>query len=212
MLRRLAILALATALLAASCGGEGEAAIEPINRSEEVPVEIAVEITGDLSITLRETIPSNFIVHRTANTSEDSRNTQIVGTEPLEPIKYGSAAILPGIGLIPYDGDGTYTITEGSPFDAIKEVEATQKGPLEKSSIKIDWWPNGDITTEPETFMRRAKPCKVVVDNKGTRGTVTCPDVTNEARTKHFSFKMSWVAPTTPAPTTSTAPMPTEAP
>jgi hypothetical protein len=204
MLRLAGALFLAPLLVAQACGGS-DAAVAEIERTESVPVDLSVTMKGDLDVTFRETVTSHFIVRRTNNKDEQAQNSQVVGTEPTAPIKYGNAAFLAGVGIMPYRGDGTYTIPVGSPLDAVQESQRTGQQAKLTSSIKVEWWPTGDVMTGAESFMRRAKPCKVVVKNLGTQGTVTCPDVTNETQDKHFSLTIRWVAPVKPSPTTSTS-------
>jgi hypothetical protein len=199
MLRTAGSLVLALLLLAPACGGSS-AAFSEINRTETVPVELTVTMKGAFDVTFHETVMSHFIARRTKAKDEGARNSQVVGTEPAEPIKYGNAAFLAGVGVFPYQGDGTYTIPVGSPLDAVKEAQRTGQQPKVASSIKVSWWPTGDVQTNPEDFLRRAKPCTVIVKEQATRGTVTCPDVTNEVQDKHFSLTLSWVAPTAPTP------------
>lgn len=187
---------------AAACGSSDD--VVEVNRNEAVPVQLAVILKGDVSVSFAETVTSRFIVRRTKDKNEDLRKAQIVGVEPIDPIKFGNGAFLAGVGVVHFDGDGTYTIPEGSPMDAVTASKETGLQPEVTSSVKVDWWPTGQIEDAPETFLRRAKPCRVVVKNQGTQGTVTCPDVTNEKRDKHFAMTLSWTAPTTPAVTTST--------
>jgi hypothetical protein len=200
VLRRRLLLVMPAMLLAASCGGD-EA---EINRVEKVPVELTVTMKGDINVTFSETVSSNFIVRR-LKTKEKEAGSDVLGTEPAEPVKYGEAAFLAGVAVVPFEGDGTYTIPVGSTVDMISSASGGAAPEL-GSSIKVDWWPTGDATGDPETFMRRDKPCEVVVKGKGTRGTLTCPDVTNEARSKRFSLVLSWVAPSTPTTTSTSSP------
>jgi hypothetical protein len=181
---------------AAACGSDGETAVE-IDRNETVPVHLAITMKGDINVSFAETVSSYFIVRRTKGKSDAERQTQVIGVEPTSPIKYGAAAFLAGVGVTPYVGDGTYTIPTGSPIEELQKSQKTGTQPNVTSSIKVDWWPSGQVETDPEGFMRRAKPCRVVIKNNGSRGTLTCPDVTNEAQDKHFSLTLDWTAPVT---------------
>ena len=178
------------------CGGpEKEAAVEEINRVEVVPVQLSITMKGGLDVVFADTVSSHFVVQRTTSKSADEQNGQVVGTEPVNPIRYGRSAFVAGVSILPYTGDGEYTISIGSPHDLVKQAQAGGSGVTAQSSIKVDWWGTGDVTIDPETFMRRAQPCTAVVTDKGTRGMLRCPDVTNEAQDKHFSLELSWIAP-----------------
>lgn len=200
MLKPSAVVVLLLSLLvpAAGCGVGGTEA-EEINRIEEVPVELSMKFRGDLDLTLTERITSRFIVRRTND--KERQKFQVLGVEPAEPVRAGNARFLAGVAVVPYQGDGEYTIPVGSPFDAAAAQEGQSSSV--QSSIKVEWWPTGDLESEPERYMRRAKPCTVEVRENGTEGVLRCPDVTNEARDKHFSFELRWKAPRTPAPTTT---------
>lgn len=202
MLRCVAVF-LAAVVAASGCSRGGEKVVT-INRVEQVPVELSVTVKGDVNVAYRDKVNSQFIVRRFDAKSADERNSQVVGTEPVEPIKLGTTAFLAGVSIVPYEGDGEYTIPVGSPLDAIHLSSAGGR-PEVGSSVKVDWWPGGDVDADPETFMRRVKPCKVVVKDHGTRGTVECPDVTNDMQDKHVSLSLTWVAPARAAATTSTS-------
>lgn len=194
--------ALGLALMTQGCGNRG-ASITEINRNETVPVDLSVVIKGDINIMYKQTVSSHFIVRRTKSKNSDAQAAQVVGTEPVAPVNADKAAFLAGVAVIPYFGDRTYTIPPGSPYDLVNQQSGAKRVEA-GSSVKVEWWPTGDLQGASETFLRRAKPCTVVIAGHGTRGTATCPDVTNEARNKHFSLTLQWVAPVASAPTTTT--------
>lgn len=198
MLRRHIGAAVVTLLVLPACG-DSKKSVE-ITRSEEVPVELSVSMVGDVTMDFKETVKSRFILRRTASKAPGAHESQVVGTEPVDPVKYGKGLFIAGAAVIPFTGDGKYTIPAGSIFDAAYNPQQAVG-----STIKVEWWPDGDLKKESEVYMRRARPCDVVVAGDGTRGTVTCPDVTNEKRDKHFRMVLRWVAPKAPAPTTTTA-------
>lgn len=203
MLRLVALFVALTVMMGA-CGSDKE--ITVLDRNDELPVALDISLTGDLDVSFRDTVQSRFIVRRFKVKTEDERNSQVMGTEPIEPIKHGSGALVAGFALTPYEGDGTYTIPIGSPFDIVKQAQTgSRSGVRVTSSIKVEWWPNGNFDTDPEVYMRRAKPCRVVVKDHGTRGTLNCPDVTNEQQDKHFTLALTWEAPDTSPSTSTTA-------
>ncbi len=195
MLRGLAV-ALAACTLAASASGCGDKAdAAEIDRNETVPVELTVELKGDLNLSFKGKVESKFIVRRTKNKDENAQRSQVAGTESVNPIRHNGMAFIAGVAILPYTGDRTYAIPVGSPMDALKQAQQSPEAVQVSSSIKVEWFPTGDPAGDGEMFMRRAQPCEAVVKAEGTRGTVTCPDVTNEEQSKHFSLSLSWVAP-----------------
>jgi hypothetical protein len=203
VLRRLALAGLVVVpLVAGGCGVIGGSGAVEIERMEQVPVELSVKLRGDVNLTFDRKVLSSFAVRRT--NERDVRRFQVVGVGPVEPVRVGTAAVLPGVAVVPYQGDGEYTIEPGSLLDQAKAQQDGAQRPTVQSSIKIDYWPTGDVQSEPESYMRRVKACTVKVKKQGTEGVATCPDVTTEARDKHFSFEFRWRAPKTPAPATTT--------
>jgi hypothetical protein len=207
MLKRSTSLLLLSLLIVPACG-RSDASAPEMDRNETVPVRLEITMKGDVNLAFRKTVKSYFVARRIKNKETGEMASAIVGTQPVEPVKDGGSAFLAGVAIIPFAGNGKYTIPVGSPLETMEKAKAAGIQPESTSSIQIDWWPTGAIeTAAPETYNRRAKPCSVVIEKLGARGIVECPDVTDESRQKHFSFSFRWLAPIRAAPTTtSTAP------
>jgi hypothetical protein len=193
----------AVPLVLGGCGViGGESSTPEVNRVEQVPVELSLKLRGDVDLTVEETVTAKFVVRRTS--VKEQKQFQIMGVESVDPVRAGPGLLLAGFALQPFQGDGEYTIEPGSALDAAKAAQASGgQAPREQSSVRVIWWPTGNLDEEPEEYQRRAKACTAEVDGEGTEGVLRCPDVTTEARDKHFSLELRWRAPTTPAPTTT---------
>lgn len=193
MLKRVAVAWAVGCLALAGCRDD-EKAVD-VNRNDTVPVRFDVSLRGGVTATVNQTVEARFILRRTTSRDADQRRAQVLGVEPTEPIRLGDAALLAGFAVLSFEGDGTYTIPVGSPYDVVNGSQNPNRQPEVTSSIKVEWWPTGSVDAPRDLFMRRAKPCKAEVQGDGLKGTVTCPDVTNEAQDKHFSLSLSWTAP-----------------
>lgn len=201
-MRRLACGGLAFVALVSSAGcgigrgaGSGDDGTE-VERIEQIPVELSVKLRGDINATLsKRVLKSTFVVRRTKD--ETLANDQVMGVETVDPVAVDGMLIKTGIAVVPFKGDGKYTMKAGSPSDALKEEEESKRTgkPRQRSSVKVEWWRGTDIKGPTELFWRREKECKATVRDEGTRGHVVCPVVTDEARTKKFSFEFSWDVP-----------------
>lgn len=195
MLRRLRFSLVAVlvsvALVGASCArGKAEADIQ--ERNEDIPMVVSVALKGDLAVkvTKRKVLTKMIVV-----TGDDVSVAQrVLGVEVVDPIAEGPVKVKPGVAIVAYRGDGRYTIPVGSPYDAVKaEEEAKRTGkPRNRSSVKVEWWP---ADREPEFYLRREKPCTVKVDDGGMKGSVRCPQMTQEGSgDRRFSLEFSWEA------------------
>lgn len=189
-----------SAAVGAGCdrgGGSGaDASPADVNRIEQIPLQVTVKLRGDVDLTLdKKVVKATFVVRRFKDKKQF--DNQVMGAEVLEPVAVGSMLVKAGFSLHPFTGDGKYTLRPGSPYDAQKEeAEAQRTGESRrKSSVKVEWWPGGNIKGPTELFMRRLEPCKATVEDDATRGRVFCPVVTDEARTKKFSLEFIWDVP-----------------
>lgn len=187
MLRRRAVLAAAAVPIALlGCGRSQVDAGE--TRTDEIPVKLTIKLRGDRDVTVENHVAkSRFILIR--RTKAEEKELNIMGVEPVEPIKVGGIALVAGVAVHPFLGDGTYTIPPGSPHDPPPQGDAALRA--SKSSVRVEWWPDGDTTGQnTEEFLRREKECKVKVEDDGTKGRVSCPSILGE--NVRFSLEMSW--------------------
>lgn len=193
----MAVILAGVSLATTACGGgDAGAAGKEITRLEEIPVELTVKMRGDINLTIdKQVITSTFVVRRVKD--NEQADQQIVGVETLEPVAVDNMLVIVGGSIVPYKGDGKYTIEPGSIFDAAKEAEAAAKAgkKRQRSSVKVEWWPGSDIAGETVLFLRREKACKATISEEGTRGRIVCPVVTDEARSKRFSLDLAWDVP-----------------
>lgn len=177
-------------------GGSVKASNVEVTRVETIPVELTVKLRGDINLTMTKRIlKSTFIVRQTKD--KEQANNQVMGVENIDPVEVDGMLIKAGVSVVPFQGDGKYKFNPGSPSDAVKEEEEAQKTgkPRKRSSMKVEWWSTKDITGPTELFWRRVEECNATVEQDATRGRVVCPVVTNENRSKKFSFELSWDVP-----------------
>jgi hypothetical protein len=186
-------------LIVPACG-RSDAAAPEMDRYEEVPVRLEITVKGDVDIRFRGTVQSQYVARRVKDES-GKFVSEVVGVQPVEPVRYGNAAFLVGAAILPFSGNGNYVIPVGSMSETVGKAQKAGLQPEPTSNIQIDWWLSGNIETDPERYEHRSKPCQVVIEKLGARGTVTCPDVTDAARQKHVSVTLRWVAPTHAATT-----------
>lgn len=187
------LLVVVLVLTSGACVRKGKAEAEIEERNEEVPLEVSVTLRGDLEVTVRRRVAATRIL---AQLGDDVPAEQrVLGVEVVEPIIEGPVRVKPGVALVPYRGEGRYTIPVGSPYDAAKEeAEAQRTGkPRNRSSVKVEWWP---ADREPEFYLRREKPCTVEIEDSGLRGSVRCPQMTQEGSgDRRFSLDFRWEKP-----------------
>lgn len=195
---RITAFIVALALLASGCREGNAGADVDVERIEQIPVQLTVKLRGDVNVTLdKQVVKSTFVVRRLKD--KEQFQNQVMGVEAFEPVAVANMLIKPGFSVVPFTGDGKYTFKPGSPHDAVKEEEEAKRTgkPRQRSSVKVEWWPTSDINGPTELFLRRLEPCKATVQDDATRGRVFCPVVTDEQRTKKFSFEFVWDVPET---------------
>lgn len=186
-------------LLAGSACTDGSDADDTRRRNEEeLPIELTVKLRGDLRVTLeRQTVTSRLILVESSD--PELASSRVFGIETAEPVKVGDNALIVGFALLPYEGEGEYRIKPGPDPDDQKKDEP----PKPESGIRVVWWK--DVNGEPEQFLRRGKECKVEVEDGGDSGKLSCPDITDDTATRHFSLDVTWKVVGEPAPSTTTS-------
>jgi hypothetical protein len=203
MLRRTSLLMAVLVVVLPAC--QKKAVAIDVTRNDKVPVRFTIRVRGALNVTVEQNPVSYFLVRRTKSREATARGTQMLATQPVKPIPYGEGAFVAGIGIIPYTGDGSYTIKIGTAADAADQAQREGRSASPTSGVKILWWPTGDLLKQPDEYQRLVRPCKVVVKETGTKGTATCPDIVGGPSNGHVSLTLSWVAPAAVSPGTSTS-------
>lgn len=191
--RRGAALLVAAAVLAAGCG-RGSAEPRTFERNEQIPIELSIEFKGDLRARVENrTIKTTLVMLDTDD--PELATARIFGLDT-EQVKTDGVAFTAGFAVTSYKGEGTYTIRAGSPYDAAdKAQDPDQAGKKDGSSIQVQWSPTGDLNVDPMLFLRREKACKARIEDKGNKGSLTCPRLTQEGTGKHFSLDLHWEVP-----------------
>lgn len=176
--------AVAAVLLAGACGGDS--ASDDTAIQEAVPMKVWVRMEGDLRVRIEgRTVPTRVV--RLEGAGEAVPPT--FGVQPADLIQEGDVRVQPGVSVIPYRGNGLYTIEPGVPRDAL-EGAGDSGAPTHRSSVRVEWW---KVDGEPFEYVRRAKPCTVDVEDNGMKGRLRCPDLTHEAPGgPHFSLDFRW--------------------
>lgn len=176
---------LAVVLLAGACGG-GDSADGDSGIQESVPLKVWVTMKGDLQVDIDgRVVPSRLVKLDGAG----GVVPPTFGVQPADMIQEGSVRVLPGFSLIPFRGNGLYTIDPGVPRDALENAGDSGSA-TPGSSVRVEWWAEGG---EPNEYVRRAEPCTVEVRDGGGKGRLQCPDLTHEASGgPHFSLDFRW--------------------
>lgn len=186
MLRVRALAATVLLVITAACGDESDAGpAQELYRTETLPVELTIKLDGDLKAGIdKQLVTSSYL-------AVSGRPDSILSVEPDAPIVANGVAFSTGFGLSPFKGDGTYTIPAGSINEPLKEGETP-----DPRSVRVIWSPSGDYQKDGVKYERREKPCKLVVRNNATTGTLTCSRLTGEDKgAPHFSLVMTWRVP-----------------
>ncbi len=181
-------------VIGSACGESARSTdVSDETRVEPLPVNITLRLRGDLNLTMENRVVQSTyaLVRRSA---KDQRNEQIIGVEFVEPTEVGGNLLKAGFAISPFEGDKKYTVKAGSPSDAPKEEEEAQRTgtPRSRSSMKVEWWPTTDVKGDTQLFWRRLEPCKATAEDNARRGRFYCPAVSDEGRTKQFSFEFIW--------------------
>lgn len=153
--------------------------------NEEVPVQFKVKVRGDLKVDIDGKFPSKYIAIRTTG-----KGLEIFGLRPADALRYQSAALVPGLTLTPYRGDGTYVV---APFEMPPPGSQPDNKP--KSAVTFMWWPDGNIAADPVQFVRNLVACTATVSKNGTVGTVKCPKLRAPTGDRTVSLDIRWKAP-----------------
>lgn len=172
-------------LVVGACAQQGAA--EPEVRDEELPMKISVSLRGDFEVTVTDrTVPTKYFLIGEGH----SAVRPTFGVQPIDPLVEGNVAVLPGVSIKPFEGDGRYTIEPGSPYDLHKDgAPKDGKAPQVESAVRIEWWPSD---REPEEYLRRGKPCRVDVADNGMKGRLQCPEMVGESNGYKFSVDFRW--------------------
>lgn len=171
-------------------GGSSDGGVE--TRQDERPMKLTLEMRGDLDVTIKERIvETKVVVVRVSDRSLD--RFQVLGIEPVDPMGEAGIRVKPGFAVVPFRGDGRYTIGAGSPYDAVtggQDAQAAEKS--DQSSVRVEWWRSDQ---ETDVYLRREEHCTVDVEDDGMKGRLRCPRITQEGSDKRFSVDFRWEKP-----------------
>lgn len=185
--RTLAALAVIVGMTGGACS-PGNDASDDVETQEERPMKLTVELRGDLEVTVKpRVITTKVLVVQSSDPA--LAQYQVLGIESVDPITEGPVKVKPGFAIVPFHGDGKYTIAEGSPQDVANEQLDPQKT-RDQSSVRVEWWA---ADREPEYYLRREKPCTVEVEDDGLKGRLRCLQMTQEGSGgRRFSIDFRW--------------------
>jgi hypothetical protein len=176
----------------------GSGTTEPSIISAEAPVKMTVKVRGDVEIDFDHEVPSTYSMVRSGSSGG---SVEVLGVRPLDALRSGSAAFVPGMSVTPYKGDGKYVVERSADG---QQAGGAAVGP--KSSVTLVWWPTGDLASDPFEFRQHVENCVISISNDGRSGHAKCSKVSTPKGDRTISIDFKWKAPKLKAETRVTEP------
>lgn len=179
-----------TLLLGSCAGSKDKPDAAPTKTDVVTATDYVVKTTGDVDLTTSGKLPLRVLAIRASD--PQFRGVTLLSVGPKEPVKGNGVAFRVAFDLTKFTGDGKYNIRAGSPRDLLKVAEAGgAAGAPDQSNVVVQVWPTGDVQSQPEVYDKALVPCPLETSDGGRRGTLRCPQLTNDSG-KVFSLEMRW--------------------
>jgi hypothetical protein len=189
VLRRALSTVLVVAVLAAGgCAQRSDSSGDAETTEDELPMKLTIRMRGDHDVTIEDrVVETKMIVVATADPT--LAKYRVFGIEPIDPVGEGGIRVRPGVAIVPFEGDKRYAIEKGSPYDQLQAETSNGQASDPTSSVTVEWW-----VSDAETYVyrRRAEPCTVDVEERGTKGRLWCPSITEDGVDRRFSLELLW--------------------
>jgi hypothetical protein len=192
----LVLLALA-AVVTAACGGGGKAETEDTTDAtdadkflltEDVPFVYTATVDGDIRGTVAGEVITRFA--RNAPIEVDNpKNPRFISLEQFAGITGGGYGARVALTVVGFEGNGHVEIPPGSRSDP---NPPNADGAVRiRPQVQVFWGSATDASAPQQIFDRRTKPCVVDATDDGRKGTLRCPEMTNDLG-KKASLVLDW--------------------